>query len=74
MAPSGDFTMALDTLSGWLNHQILADVDATERTIEEIVAYVVTEDYDGFDLDLDGVRPDDRAAFSAFTARLGGTP
>ena len=54
--------------------EILADVDATERTIEEIVAYVVTEDYDGFDLDLDGVRPDDRAAFSAFTARLGGTP
>jgi spore germination protein len=62
---------SLLTLSGWLNHQLLTDEETTARAISEIVDYVVAEDYDGFDLDLEGVWPDDRPAYTAFVARLG---
>ena len=62
---------SLLTLSGWLNHRILADGEASARAIAQIVDYVAAEGYDGFDLDLEAVRPDDRAAYTAFVARLG---
>jgi spore germination protein YaaH len=62
---------SLGTFSGWLNHRILTDEETSKRALAEIVDYVVGETYDGFDLDLEGVRPDDRAAYTAFVARLG---
>src|SRR5438105_1943872 len=61
---------SLLTLSGWLNHRVLSDDDLSERALAEIVDYVVAEGYEGFDLDLEGIWPDDRAAYTAFTARL----
>lgn len=62
---------SLGTFSGWLNHRILADDETSARALSEIVTYVVEEGYDGFDLDLEDVRPDDRAAYTGFVARLG---
>jgi spore germination protein len=61
---------SLFTLSGWLNHQLLTDDDTSAHSIEQIVAYVLAEDYDGFDLDLEGIEAADRDAYSAFVARL----
>ena len=61
---------SLVTFSGWLNHRILTDEQISASTVDQIVDYVVGEEYDGFDLDLEGVWPEDRAAFTAFTARL----
>jgi len=61
---------SLFTLSGWLNHQLLSDDDTSGHSIEQIVAYVLAEDYDGFDLDLEGIEAADRDAYSAFVARL----
>jgi spore germination protein len=62
---------SLLTLSGWLNHRLLTDAEVSARAIAQIVDYVEQEGYDGFDLDLEGIRPDDRAAYTAFVARLG---
>lgn len=62
---------SLLTSSGWLNHRVLTDEAATARAIGQIVEYVVAEGYEGFDLDLEGVQADDRAAYTAFVARLG---
>ncbi len=62
---------SLLTLSGWLNHRLLTDEDVSLRAIGQIVEYVVAEGYHGFDLDLEGVQSDDRAAYTAFVARLG---
>jgi len=62
---------SLVTFSGWLNHRILTDAEISAYVVPEIVDYVVEEGYDGFDLDLEGVWPDDRVAYTAFTARLG---
>jgi spore germination protein YaaH len=59
------------TFSGALNHRIITDDEASARAIGEIVSYVVAEGYEGFDLDLEGIFPDDRAAYTAFVARLG---
>lgn len=58
------------TNSGWLNQRILTDDETSARAISEIVSYVLAEGYDGFDLDLEAVRPDDRDAYTAFVARL----
>jgi spore germination protein YaaH len=63
---------SLYTLSAAVNHSVLSD-DATRATaIQNIVSYTVGEDYDGFDLDLEGIDPDDRAAFSEFVVELAG--
>ena len=62
---------SLLTLSGWLNHRLLTDEAVSARAIDQIVDYVVAEGYDGFDLDLEGVEPQDRAPYTAFVARLG---
>ena len=62
---------SLLTMSGWLNHRLLTDDETSARAIDGIVDYVLEEGYDGFDLDLEAVRPDDRAAYTAFVARLG---
>jgi spore germination protein len=62
---------SLGTFSGWLNHHLLTDDETSARAVAEIVDYVVGEGYDGFDLDLEGVWPDDRAAYTTFVARLG---
>lgn len=61
----------LPTSSGWLNHQILTDPTTTQRAIDQSVAYVVSEGYDGLDVDFEGVLPSDRAAFTSFAGRLG---
>jgi len=62
---------SLLTLSRWLNHRILTDSETFDRAIAEIVEYVVAEGYHGFDLDLEAVGPEDRAAYMAFVTRLG---
>jgi spore germination protein len=62
---------SLLTLSGWLNGRLLNDEAVSARAVDQIVEYVVAEGYEGFDLDLEGVRPDDRGAYTAFVARLG---
>jgi hypothetical protein len=62
---------SLLTNSGWLNERILTDDEAATRAIMQIVDYVLAEGYDGFDLDLEAVRPDDRDAYTAFVARPG---
>ncbi len=62
---------SLLTSSGWLNHRILTDEAVSAHAISQIVAYVLDEGYDGFDLDLEGVEAGDRAAYTDFVARLG---
>jgi spore germination protein len=62
---------SLLTLSGWLNHRLLTDEMVTAHSIEQIVAYTLAEGYDGFDLDLEAVEAQDRAAYTAFVAALG---
>ena len=58
------------TTSGWLNHRLLTDGPTTAHFLDQIVDYVVEEGYAGFDLDLEGVNADDRAAYTDFVARL----
>jgi spore germination protein len=60
----------LVTFSGWLNHRLLGDPDIRNRFLGEIVDYVVAEDYEGFDLDLEGVEGTDRAAYTSFVESL----
>jgi spore germination protein YaaH len=62
---------SLLTLSSWLNHQVLTDEATAANAVDQIVSYTVAEDYDGFDLDLEGVDPADRDALSAFVASVG---
>jgi hypothetical protein len=52
------------------NHQILTDPEVSQHAIDEIVRYVVEEDYPGFDLDFEGIEPGDRDAYTAFVAQL----
>jgi spore germination protein len=61
---------SLVTFSGWLNHRILTDEGISTHVVDQIAAYVVGEGYDGFDLDLEGVWPEDRSAYTAFSGRL----
>ena len=61
---------SLLTYSGWLNSRLLTDPETTTRALDQIVEYVVAEGYDGFDLDLEAVRADDRAAYTDFVKRL----
>jgi spore germination protein len=62
---------SLLTLSGWLNHQLLADDEAAVHAVEQIVDYTLAEGYDGFDLDLEGVDAVDRPLLTRFVAWLG---
>jgi spore germination protein len=61
---------SLPTSSGWLNHQVLADDDTAAHAVEQIVNYTLAENYDGFDLDLEGVDPADRPYLTRFVAWL----
>jgi spore germination protein YaaH len=61
---------SLLTLSGWLNHRLLTEPEVTDQFQSAIVDYVLSEDYAGFDLDLEGVDADDRDALSSFVDRL----
>ena len=51
---------SLLTSDRWLNHQILIDQATRDRAVQEIVRYVVSSGYDGIDLDLENVAPEDR--------------
>jgi len=62
---------SLLTLSGWLNHRLLTDQTVKAQSIQQIVAYIVAEDYDGFDLDIEAVDASDRDAYTAYVAALG---
>jgi spore germination protein YaaH len=62
---------SLGTFSSWLNHRLLTDDGTAARALGEVVDYVVGEGHDGLDLDLEGVQPEDRGAYTAFVARLG---
>jgi spore germination protein len=59
---------SLFTLSGWLNHELLSDEPTRENFIQQIVEYTVSENFDGFDLDLEGVDAGDRDPLSALTS------
>lgn len=61
---------SLLTMSGELNHRLLTDEGAAANAIEQIVAYVDAEGYDGFDLDFEAVQAQDRPAYTAFVSRL----
>ena len=61
---------SLLTSSGWLNHQLLADDDTAVHAVEQIVSYTLAENYDGFDLDLEGVDAADRPYLTRFVAWL----
>lgn len=61
---------SLLTLDQALNHRLLTDNETRERAVQQIVSYVEDVGYDGFDLDLEDVSPTDRAAYSAFVAKL----
>jgi spore germination protein YaaH len=61
---------SLLTLSSWLNQRLLNEPEVTDRLLDEIVNYVLAEDYAGFDLDLEGVAAEDRDALSSFVERL----
>jgi spore germination protein len=61
---------SLFTASGWLNHQLLADDDTAAHAVEQIVNYTVAENYDGFDLDLEGVDAADRPELTRFVSWL----
>jgi len=61
---------SLFTLSGWLNHRLLADDEVRANFLQNVVSYTLDEGYDGFDLDLEGVDPADRQALSDFTHDL----
>src|SRR5215211_340170 len=62
---------SLLTLSGWLNHRLLTDETVRAHSIQQIVEYVLAEDYDGFDLDIEAVEASDREAYTAYVAALG---
>jgi spore germination protein YaaH len=61
---------SLLTLSGGLNTQLLTDPEIRATLLDEIVAYTRDEQYDGFDLDLEGVAAGDREAYTGFVAEL----
>ena len=63
---------SLLTSQGELNHRLLTDEVVRERAVQEIVRYVVTEDYAGIDLDLEAVAAVDRAAYTEFVRRVAG--
>jgi len=62
---------SLLTSSATLNHRLLTDDAVSAQAVEQILGYVDAEGYDGFDLDLENVRPEDRAAYVTFAAKLG---
>ena len=59
---------SLFTISSWLDHAVLTDDDVRANAIQQIAQYTLQEDYDGFDLDLEGIDPGDRDALTAFVA------
>jgi len=61
---------SLLTSSGSLNHRLLTEERVAANAVNQIVAYVMREGYDGLDLDLEGVAATDRQALSAFVSRL----
>ena len=63
---------SLLTNDRWLNHRILTDVAARDRSVQEIVHYVVSSGYDGIDLDFENVAPEDREAYTDFVATVAG--
>jgi spore germination protein len=62
---------SLLTMSGSLNHRLLTDEIVAAHAIEQIIEYVTAEGYEGLDLDLEAVEPQDRPAYTAFVAALG---
>jgi spore germination protein len=61
---------SLLTNSRALNHQLLTDEQTAANAIDQIVAYTLAEEYDGFDLDLENIDPDDRPYLSQFVGQL----
>ncbi|HBY99635.1 MAG TPA: hypothetical protein DEP84_37810 [Chloroflexi bacterium] len=61
---------SLLTTSSWLNNRLVTDETTRAHAISQIADYVRAEDYAGFDLDLEGVNADDRAAYTAFVEQL----
>lgn len=61
---------SLFTTSGWTNHRVLTDQATTARVVGQLVDYIVSEGYDGLDIDLEGVQAGDRQALTAFVATI----
>jgi spore germination protein YaaH len=64
---------SLFTASAWLDHWLLTDDASRSAALQNIATYIFDEGYDGFDLDLEGVDPADRAALTDFVTELGAT-
>jgi spore germination protein YaaH len=62
---------SLLTTSSWLNHRLLTELGVAAQAVGQIVEYVTSADYAGFDLDLEGVDSADREAYSRFVGSLG---
>ncbi|MBI2939311.1 MAG: hypothetical protein HYY04_02650 [Chloroflexi bacterium] len=58
------------TLDGEVNHRLLTDPATTDRIIRDLVAHVLAEEYDGLDVDLEGVPAGDRPFLTSFVRRL----
>lgn len=61
---------SLLTSNADLNHHLLTNGTSAARAVEQIVDYVVSEGYDGLDLDLENIKPGDRAAYTEFVRQL----
>jgi spore germination protein len=57
---------SLFVASAWVDHQVLTN----DSVIQQMVDYTVDEGYDGFDLDLEGVDPNDRQMLTDFVGAL----
>jgi spore germination protein len=58
------------TVDPTVNHKILTDQATTARVVQALVDDVVTQGYDGLDVDLEGVPATDRPALTAFVRQL----
>jgi spore germination protein YaaH len=63
---------SLLTSQRWLNHRLLTDEPTRDLAVQQIAQYVLSEGYDGIDLDLEDVAPEDRQAYTEFVRRVAG--
>jgi spore germination protein YaaH len=64
---------SLFTSSEPLNHSVLTNATASENAVRQLAEYVVAAGYDGLDIDMEAVPAGDRAALTAFVAKVSST-
>ncbi len=67
------FALVQNMAGGPVFHRLLNDPAATKRAIGQLLQLVQANGYSGVNLDFEGIRPSDRAAFTAFVRDLGNT-